>query len=177
MRLILEMDAGDILLQKSTAITPNETGPELEARLAKVGAALMLQGLEQLESGTAEFRPQNEDQVTFCNLIHKDDGRIRWAQPARVIHNQVRALVSWPTAHCLLGDQVCRIHRTEVVSSSSTASPGTIIATEKDRILIATGEGQIAILAIQLPGKRAMEVGDFLRGSRLKPDDCFKDIS
>lgn len=176
MRLVLEMDAGDILLQEKVAIGENETAVELAERLGKLGADLMLKGLRLVEEGTAEYTPQDPAGVVECGMFEKADGRIRWEESARQIHNLVRAAQPWPIAHCHFHGEVYRIHETRLAEGSAGAAPGTIEELLDDRLILATGAGRIAITQIQAPGKRAMSAGDFLRGHKLQAGDAFTDI-
>lgn len=177
MRLVLEMDAGDILLQEKVAIGENENAAQLAGRLGKLGAELMLRGLRMLDEGTARFTPQDPDRAVECRMFEKADGRIRWAESAAAIHNLVRAAHPWPIAHCHLDGQVYRIHATERVGSAASTDPGTVEAVLEDRLIVATGDGLLAVTEIQAPGKRVMAAGDFLRGHRLEPGVQFTDIA
>ncbi len=176
MQVVLDMDAGDVLLQEATPIGPDENAAELASRLATMGAALMVEGLRLVASGKARFTPQDPAKVTITRLITKEDGRIRWYRSAQSIHNQVRACVPWPVAHCLYGGEVCRIHRSAVVPEDAGAGPGTIAAVESDRVLVATGEGRLAILEFQTPGKRAMTMEEYLRGHAMQVGERFEEI-
>ncbi|MBN2310157.1 MAG: methionyl-tRNA formyltransferase [Candidatus Hydrogenedentes bacterium] len=176
MRLTLEMDAGDILLQEEVAIRDHDTSASLSERLAERGAALLAQGFGLVASGQAVFTPQDPDRVTYCRLFEKEDGRIRWAEPAAAIHNLVRAAIPWPVAHCALQGEVFRIHRTEPVESSAAAPPGTVVAVEADRMVVKAGEGAVAVLTIQAPGKRALPMADFLRGRPIEVGARFEDL-
>lgn len=177
MRLTLDMDAGDILLQEETLVDPDETAEALTQRLATVGARMLLQAIGLVEQGRAVFAPQDHARATYCKLFEKQDGQIRWEAPARTIHNLVRAATPWPIAHCLFRGEVVRVHKTRVVKESTSAPAGQIIRVERDRIVAATGEQCIAILEIQAPGKRAMPVADYLRGHTLEPGERFDDIT
>lgn len=177
MRLVLEMDAGDVLLQEEASIGENETAVELAARLGKLGADLMLKSLRLLESGEAVFTPQDPTQVVECRIFEKADGRIHWAASARRIHDLVRAAQPWPIAHCELHGEVYRIHETRLAEGTATAPPGTIEELLNDRIVVATGDGRIAVTAIQAPGKRVMAIGDYLRGHKREAGERFLDIT
>ncbi len=176
MRLVLEMDAGDILIQEHTPIGDNENAVELAKRLGMLGADLMLKGLRQLEEGAAVFTPQDPKQMVECQMFEKSDGRIRWNTSAATIHCLVRAAQPWPIAHCHLDGQVYRFHETERIEGAAKAAPGTVETILNDRLVVATDSGLIAITRIQAPGKKVMAVGDFLRGHRLEPGVQFTDI-
>jgi methionyl-tRNA formyltransferase len=137
----------------------------------------MLKGLRQLEEGTAVFTPQDATKVVECRMFEKQDGRIQWGSSAETIHNLVRAAQPWPIAHCHMNGEVYRIHATERIEGNAMAEPGTIEHVMKDRLVVATGDGRLAITQIQAPGKRMMDVGDFLRGHRLEPGASFTDIA
>ena len=176
MRLDAGMDTGDILLQREVPILPEDTTASLSERLAHVGAALLIEGLDLIAAGKALFTPQDNRLATLTKKFDKATGRIRWEQPAERIHNLVRAAFPWPVAHCLLGCEVCRIHRSEVVDEPCDALPGTVVRVEKERVLVAAGHGLLAILGIQMPGKRPMSMDEFLRGHAIRAGDRFRTI-
>ncbi|MEA3364664.1 MAG: methionyl-tRNA formyltransferase [Candidatus Hydrogenedentes bacterium] len=176
MRLTVEMDAGDILLQEEEPILPDDTWLSLSNRLAHKGAKLLVQGVDAIAAGTAHFKPQDPSKAVYCRMFKKSDGQIRWERPAREIHNLVRAAVPWPVAHCRYKSEVYRIHATEVVEGSYDAPPGTVVSVEKDRVIVATGEDALAILLIQAPGKRAMPMPDYLRGHSIEIGERFEDL-
>jgi len=168
MRLVKEMDAGNVLLQERVAIGKDENNVELSARLADLGARLMLEALAQVEAGTAVYTPQDHARATHCRMISKDDGQISWAESAPKIHNMVRAMQPWPGAQCLYQGESCRIWRSEWMVETSDVEPGTVTQVLKDRVLVACGEGQLAILEFQAPGKKAMPMGAYLLGHAMQ---------
>lgn len=173
MRMTLEMDAGDILLQETESIYPEDTTGTLSVRLAEKGARLFVDAVERIERGEAVFIPQDPDKVVMCHLFEKQDGRIQWGNTAVQIHNLVRAANPWPMAFTSCKNTIFRIIRSEPVEDDSRETPGVITRIEKDRILVSTGKGLLAILEIQIPGKRIMPVADFLRGHPLQAGICF----
>lgn len=175
-RISLEMDAGDIVLQERVAIDTDDTGETLTQRLADLGGDLMVRALALVETGQAEFTPQDDGAATYCALFEKADGRIDWTQPAVRIHNLVRAAQPWPIAHCSFRGEVCRILRTAVQDEAATAAPGTVTRTDKDRVVVSTGKDSLAILQFQPPGKRPMAMGDYLRGHAIEPGDRFESV-
>jgi methionyl-tRNA formyltransferase len=176
MRVVLEMDAGDILLQEEVPILPEDTSATLGERLGVLGGELLARTMGLIESGEAVSTPQDPSKVTVCKLFKKAHGQIRWASPARDIHNLVRAAIPWPVAHCGYRGETCRLHKTEVIEDASDGEPGTVTAVEKDRVVVATGEGSLAILVFQAPGKRAMPMADFLRGHPIEVGERFEDL-
>jgi methionyl-tRNA formyltransferase len=177
MRIVLAMDAGDVLLQETTPIGPDENAEELAQRLGNLGAGMMIEAINRVHAGTAAFTPQDPSKVTISKMFEKAHGQIRWAQSARQLHNQVRACYPWPSAQCLYQGEVCRILKSAVVMEPADAAPGTVTRVEKDHVLVATGDGQLSIRIFQAPGKRAMAMGDFLRGHAMQPGERFEEIA
>ena len=103
-------------------------------------------------------------------------GRSGGRRPPREIHNLVRAAVPWPVAHCLFEGEVCRLHRTAVLDEACGAAPGTVVRAERDCVVVATGDGALAILEFQAPGKRAMPMADYLRGHPMSAGQRFEDL-
>ena len=176
MQLDAGMDTGDVLLQAPAEIAPGDTSASLAERLGELGASLMVDALELVESGSAIFTAQDDSLATVTGMLEKDDGRIRWGAMARDIHNLARASIPWPVAHCSFKGETWRIHGTEVVEEDTGAAPGTVVRVEGGRIVVAAGEGAVGIVSLQAPGKRAMAAGDFLRGHRIEPGDKFEDL-
>ena len=170
------MDAGPILNMAATPIQPTETTPELEDRLAEMGATLVSDAVDALSDGTAESRPQDESLVTKAPRLEKADGAVRWDRAARAIANQVRALKPWPGTYATCrpsSGKEFRVILNQVASEqmSESTAPGTTIEVGKDRLVIATGEGSLAIEQLQPAGKRAMPIADFLRGNEIAVGD------
>ena len=176
MRLVLEMDVGDILLQEEAAIRPDDTTQTMSERLAVQGGKLLADGIDLVASGNAVFTAQNHDEATYCKLFEKKDGQIDWSAPAGRIHDLVRAAIPWPVAHSGWKGEVYRIHRTEELDESVEAAPGMVTRVEKDRLVVATSEGALAILTLQAPGKRAVAVADYLRGHAVNAGDRFERV-
>ncbi len=176
MRLDAGTDTGDTLLHEAIPILSDDTSESLAAKLAEVGAELILDALNLLESGAAVFEKQDGSLATHTRMYTKDDGRIHWNMRATDIHNLVRAFVPWPVAHCGFEGETVRIHETRVVDLPVDKPPGTVLRVNRDDIVVATGEGALAISTIQTPGKRAMPMADFLRGNTVEVGDLFEDV-
>jgi methionyl-tRNA formyltransferase len=170
------MDAGDVLLQERTPIRLEDTGETLSNRLAEIGAKLLLEGVRLVESGQARFTPQDHAQATYCKRFEKRDGQIDWSVSAERIHNLVRAAQPWPIAHCRFGNDVIRIFKTIPTTSPFNGVPGQVLAVERDRVVVATGDGALALLEVQAPGKRVMPMDKFLRGHAVRPGDRFESL-
>jgi len=177
------LDAGPVLAQRRTPIGPEETAPELEARLARLAAEMVVPVIQQLAAGTAPRVPQDPALVTRAPRLKKTDGLVRWERRAGEIKNQVRAMQPWPRAYTWWlrgqGEPLRLIlHRVDVAAAEapgekntaeSEASPGTVLAAQGDLLLVATGGPEpLRVLQLQPSGKRAMDAAEFLRGYPLR---------
>jgi methionyl-tRNA formyltransferase len=166
-RVVLELDAGDVLVALRAPMSPAETAGELAARLAVVGGEATVRALDALADGTAKFTPQDPEHVTICRKLSKVDGRVDWARPAVELQRHVHAMTPWPGARTTLpGGAGIALRRARAVDGEG--SPGTILAAD-DELVVAAGEGALALFEVQAAGKKPMPAGDFLRGARLEP--------
>ncbi len=166
-----QIDAGPCLLQARLAIGDDETAAELEPRLAAIGAPLVLETIEAIESGNVRPLPQDKDLASRAPRLKKHNGAIDWTRPARAIKNQVRAMEPWPRSFSFWlrasGPPVRLIvERVAVVDSSLSpaAAPGTVLTAASHELIVAAGEGAVVIERIQPAGKRSLSTEEFLRG-------------
>ena len=167
MHLVKKMDAGDIIKMASTPIGPDMTAGELETILCKMGAGLLLEVLHDLEKGIVQQTPQDHDKATLAPKIELEDCEIHWNLPAQKLHNIVRGANPHPGAWCFvtIGDEKKRlkIHKTRL-KEGQKGLPGTILSSGKDGLIVACGEDALALLDVQLEGKKAMSAPDLVRG-------------
>jgi methionyl-tRNA formyltransferase len=176
-RMTPRIDAGGILDIARTDIDPDETADELEERLARLGAPLVVKAVAALAAGPVPILPQDRARVTKAPKLRKEDGLIDWSRPARVIHNLVRAMQPWPVASTTWSPRAPHgkgptriiVHRTEVLDGQGAA--GEVVEARDDRLVVAAGEGAIRIRVLQVPGKRPFTAAEFLRGHRVQVGD------
>lgn len=173
-RLTQDMDAGDILLQDRTEIGPNENAIELSQRLANRGGQLIADAANAIERGDVAYTPQNHSAATYCQMLSKADGIIDWCDSAQAIHNKVRGAQPWPAAQTKFRDEVFKILAGEPHAGDGDA--GTIVEVGDSYVDVAAGEGIYRITTWQAPGKRAMPLGDYLRGQRIEAGERFEDM-
>lgn len=164
MRINAGLDTGDVLLQQKLAIGPDETAPELSARLAALGAEMMVETLAGLEAGTVEARPQGEG-ATLAPILRREDGRIDWNWTAQAIYNRWRGFQPWPGIHARFRDRQLAILRCRPVAGIG-ADAGQLRERE-GTLLVACGEGALALEEVRPEGRQAMRGADFARGARL----------
>lgn len=164
------MDTGPVIACERTPIAPDETAAELGDRLARMGASLLEAKLATWVDGALEVTPQPEVGVTLAPLLQKEDGRIDWSVRARAVHDRVRGLFPWPGAFTELDGEIVKVHRTEVRAEGGVLGPpGTLLRADAEGIEVACGEGRVALLELQLQGKRRLPARDFLAGHPLQP--------
>jgi len=158
------MDEGDVLFSKTTPIGDEETSGELFARIGRLGAEALVEGLRIAKSEGLVRRPQDPDGVTTAPLLDKADGELDLQQPAGVLARRVRGLAPWPGAYVPTAAGPLKVHRARPVAVPSPAPPGTV-AEAGPRFVLATGDGGLELLEVQAPGKRALAAAEFLRGA------------
>lgn len=173
-RMAEGVDTGDMILKQEVIIREDETGGSLFERLSEAGAKLCVKTMEAIEAGTAVYTPQDESLATHTSKIYKELGSIDWTRDAKSIECLIRGLDPWPSAYTRLGDKTLKIWKAQVISEDSGAAPGCIVKVEKNRILVQTGEGMLALLEIQLEGKKRMPVDAFLNGYEVEEGTYFK---
>ena len=160
------MDTGPILSQATCPISPQDTRESLRARLAQLGADLMVDTLPRWLAGAIEPQPQDHDQATYCCLIAKEDGLIDWSQPAIGICRSCRAYCSWPGLYTYWRGKLLKVLSAEALPQwAGEGEPGQVMALDEG-LAVATAEGALLLIEVQLAGKRALSAGDFARGQR-----------
>ena len=173
MRMDVGLDTGDMIAKREVRIAEDETGGSLFDKLAEVGAKLCVETMDMLEKGTATFTPQNNEMSTHTSMITKELGNIDWKKPAVELERLVRGLNPWPSAYTHLNNKTFKIWKAKVIPEDSEYQPGCIVRADKHDLIVQTGEGQLALLEVQLEGKKRMEADAFLRGNQLEEGTFF----
>lgn len=164
------LDTGDILLQSRIDIGPGETGGSLHGRLGELAPEALAQALEQLRDGNAPRMPQDAAGTTYAPKLEREHGRIDPAESAQAIERKIRAFDPWPGAFILIDDEGGRgrklkVFRARAIPGESGQGRGKLILSEDGSLFISTADGALALLEVQLEGKRRMETAEFLRGN------------
>ena len=179
MRMEQGLDTGPILLQEKVTIGPTETAAELSPRLAAVGARLILETLARLEADDLAAVAQEDEHASYAPRLAKDAGRIDWSLPARTLADRLRAFTPWPGLTAELAGTPVKIVRARALPGAAprSAAPGTVIAlvtATTDGALdalgalhVACGDGVLALLELQRPGRRPLLAADFANGERI----------
>ncbi|NCB62882.1 MAG: methionyl-tRNA formyltransferase [Clostridia bacterium] len=165
MHMASELDAGDIIDVVTTPIGPNETAPELFARLAELGASALVGVVDAIAAGTAKRTPQDGTQSTYAPMLSRELSPMDFTRTAQELHDQVRGLIPWPAAVAEFANIRCKVWKTAVLQETTTSAPGTVIESGKNGLVLACGEGTLlCIEELQADGGKRMKAVDYLRG-------------
>lgn len=164
-----ELDAGDILLVKRTAIDPEEDAGQLYDRLAALGGEAASEALSLLRDGAAPRTPQvYSPEYQYAAMLSREMSPIDWTKPAKAIINQIRGLIPWPCATTDVAGSRWKVYRGRLGSATDKV-PGTVLSAGKAGIEVACGDGwSIFLTEIQADGGKRMAAGDYLRGHPIK---------
>jgi methionyl-tRNA formyltransferase len=163
METVKEMDAGDMISRRSIPITDEDNVGTLFEKLAIVGRDLLLDTLPAYLSGDIQPEAQDPSQVTFSPNIRPEEERLDWNKTNRQLFNQIRGMNPWPVAHTLWHGGRFKIYEAELADGDG--QPGEILEIGKRQLLVATGEGALALKTVQPAGKPKMTISDFLNGA------------
>lgn len=163
MEMVKEMDAGDMISRRSIPITDEDNVGTLFEKLAIVGRDLLLDTLPAYLAGDIQPEAQDPSQVTFSPNIRPEEERLDWTKTNRQLFNQIRGMNPWPVAHTLWQDGRFKIYEAELADGDG--QPGEILEIGKRQLLVATGEGALALKTVQPAGKPKMPISDFLNGA------------
>ena len=169
-RMVLALDAGDLVLSSKTPIDGDESAGELLARLAVLGGQVAVQALDLLEAGGTSFTPQDPAGVTLAPKLKKEDGALDWSESAESIERKVRAFTPWPGVHTTLPDGRRLGIRRARVNPEASGNPGAVLADQGGFCVACGGGGALSLLEVQPEGKGPMDGEAFVRGARLDPD-------
>lgn len=160
MRVVEELDAGPIYLERRVAIGERERADSLSTRLAAAGGALLVETLRGLEAGSISAAPQMGE-PSFCRPVRREDGEVDWTLPAVAIQRRLRAYTPWPGLFTFLGDERVKILAAETGPGGRPEAPG-VFWTEKGRLFAAAGGGSSVELGqLQRAGRKPVSGPDF----------------
>lgn len=169
------LDTGDILLKREVEIGDEDTTESLSARLAVIGAELMIETLSLLTRGEITPQLQDHSQATLAPLLKKEDGRIDWNMPAQALAWRVRGLRPWPGAFTTFRGKNFHVWaaRAEAAAAPKPGERGTLAA-EGSKLFVTCAKGsRLELTEVQIEGKKRLAARDFLNGVRLSPGEKF----
>ncbi|MCY7315967.1 MAG: methionyl-tRNA formyltransferase [Rubrivivax sp.] len=170
MQMDAGLDTGDTLLEEAVTITPEDTSATLHDRLAALGARLIVQAVDDFAhagQGRLQPRPQPAAGISYAHKIDKAEAALDWSQPAVVLERRIRAFDPFPGCTTVLGGQLVKVWRAEVVVAVSRAEaagpPGCVLQADGHRLVLACGEGALALMQLQRAGGRRIGVRELLQ--------------
>jgi len=174
MQMRAGLDAGPVLATARVPIEANVTAAQLGARLAQLGADLLVDTLDALQAGRTVAHEQSEHGVTFAPKITKQQAGIDWRQDAQQLARQVRAFNPWPVAQTLWRGAQLRVWQARALgpgdagdhgAGAQESEPGTVLALVDDELYVRCGRGVLAVAQLQLAGRRVLGAREFARGA------------
>ncbi|MBB5035941.1 methionyl-tRNA formyltransferase [Prosthecobacter dejongeii] len=173
------LDTGDILLMDRVTIEPTDTGGSLHDKLALAAPASLEEALDLIASGPAPRKAQENEFASDCGKLKREDGRLDWTRSASELELLIRAYNPWPGTFTLLpGDgkpAPLKVHRARVIPDAEACpAPGTVVESDpKTGLIVACGQGLLALEEVQAEGGKRLAAGDFLRGKPLEVGVIF----
>ncbi len=161
------LDTGDMLHKLVINIEPDETSEQLHDRLSELGSQALLEALPSIENGSITATAQNSAEKTYAAKLEKKEAVIDWELPAIEIERKIRAFNSWPVAQTALDGKQLRIWQAEIAQSNSDKPAGTIICADGKTLEVATGDGALSLLELQLPGKKRIPASALMNSRNL----------
>jgi len=166
MEMVKKMDAGRMYASSEIPILDSDNNSSLFEKLAIIGKNLLMENIEDIYNGKNEGIMQNEEEATISPNIAPEEEKINFNIDARKVFNLIRGLSDEPGAYCEYNGQRIKIYKASIEKNDSDASPGTIINIKKS-LIVKCKTDAISILELQIPGKKRMNVKDFLNGQKL----------
>ncbi len=165
MMMDVGLDTGDMLDKCQVIIEDNETGGSLHDKLMVAGGELILETLKKLEEGTITRTKQNDADSCYAKMLDKKLGDIEFTKSAEEIERLIRGLNPWPSAYTRINGKNLKIWEAKVLDIEYEGECGQIVSVGKNQMIVKTGKGALDIKNLQIEGKKAMDIGDFLRGN------------
>jgi methionyl-tRNA formyltransferase len=174
-KIAKQIDAGGIILQERVPVQPDETAGSLHDRLALMGADLLLQALEKMQSNDFAPIPQNDAEATPAPKLTREDCHLSFDQSCEAVKNRIHGLSPFPGAFAYLNSQRFNFYKAKSLpSEKSQEIPGTVMVSDKKRIIVSCKTGAVEILEIQREGKQRLPVKEFLKGYSIKSGQKFE---
>jgi methionyl-tRNA formyltransferase len=171
MRMSEGMDEGDLIRKREMKIAADDTAETLGKKLSESGAGLLMETIDLIDKGEAQFTKQDPRAATYAAKLRKEDGLIDWSMAARDIHNRVRGFAPWPGAYTHWNGKVLKITGSRLSGSGSAkGDAGRVLRADADSLAIGTGSGELLVTELQLEGAKRLPVAAFLRGHKITPD-------
>jgi methionyl-tRNA formyltransferase len=168
------LDTGPTLLARMTAIGPEETAADLEPRLARLGALVLMDTIAGLDEGTITPKAQDHSLASLAPMLSKEDGRLDWTRPAAALACRTRGFHPWPGTWTSFDGTLVKVLRARL-EAPGPGAPGEVAAVDRDGIIVGCAEGtRLRLLEVQAESRKAMAASAFAAGARLTPGARFR---
>jgi methionyl-tRNA formyltransferase len=157
------LDTGDVLLEKSIAIHPNDTSADLYDKLALLGPTALVECISNLD--ILDPVKQDDSLATYAKKLSKEEGKCDWSLTCHQLARNVRAFNPWPMAWFVFEDKNIKIHEAHAIEQSHHLDFGSLVNYSKEGLDIACKDGLLRITSLQLPGKKAQAVSQIINGN------------
>lgn len=169
-----ELDAGDMILKKSTPIYEDDTLETVHNRLAEIGAKALLEAMKLIYEGKAVKTPQNHKEATFVKPIKKEECKINWEKSTKDIFNLIRGMNPFPTSFTTLNEKILKIYEVEKSEKRYEGKPGEVAELLKDKgPVIKTGDGAVILKKVKPENKSFISGKDLINGNYIKTGDLL----
>lgn len=169
MKMVYEVDAGDIILQEKIKIMPDDNAETLFDKMGELGGKLLVKALDLIENGKAKYTPQNDLEATFTKMLTKESAEINFNDTAKNIVNKVRGYYKNPTAYFIHNGEKFKVFKAVEQKNLTKLINGHIIsANSKDGLVIKCLNGAVEILELQAPNGKRMSAKAYLNGKKFE---------
>ncbi len=160
------LDTGDMIAARTTEIGKKTTA-ELHDELSVMGANLLITSLPYIEKGINGKTKQDDSKATYAPMIFKQDGLVDFNKAPEEIERLIRGLNSWPGAYTIYHGEPMKLWQAEAIDETANKPNGTILGVSNQGIKVAAGGRLLLLKRIQMPGKKAMDVSEYLKGNKI----------
>jgi methionyl-tRNA formyltransferase len=160
------MDTGDMIEKAEVKIEDNDTAESLHDKLSAISVPLLMKTLPSIINGTNKREKQNDADATYAYNVSREEEHVSFNKSSKDVYNQIRGLNSWPGAYAVLDDKNIKLWSSSITNNKYDKTPGTIINLDKNGLCVATKDGSVLIKELQIPGKKKMNIKDFINGNK-----------
>lgn len=175
MYMVKELDAGDMIVQRSIPITKQDHVGSMHEKLSLLGAELLNEILPSLIRNEVKAVPQNHEEATYAPNIKREDERIDWSRSAMELDCQIRGLHPFPGAYTTWRGKTFKIWWAEPLDIEVNVSPGVVMKVDNEGIVVATGQGALRLVEVQPFGRKKMTAKEFVLGRQMKEGERLGD--
>ena len=171
MKINNKLDSGPVCNKYEIEIKKQDNFETISEKLSLIASEKILDEIDNIIDGKANFIEQEHDKATYANKIEKTEGKINWNIKAEEILGLINGLFPSPGAWFTFKGERYKILKAEV--GNSKGEPGIVLG---ENLEIGCKEGSLKIIEIQREGKKVQKIGEFLLGSRIKKGSNLNNV-